>query len=195
MQKPFSQACENNKEPILGVLREEFADCQRILEIGSGTGQHAVYFAEHLPHLFWQTSDLLVNHAGINSWLGSDPAKNLAPPVLLDVSEQSWPVANVDGIFTANSLHIMAWRAVQDFFRGAGLRLSEGGVLCVYGPFNYGGVPSSQSNARFDAWLRERDSLSGVRDFEALVELAVLAGLKLRAEHPMPASPRRPIPA
>ena len=189
MSKPYSAACENNKGPILDVLREAFADCGQILEIGSGTGQHAVFFAAELPQLLWQTSDLSCNHRGITSWVAESGLDNVLPPLLLDVSESAWP-RGFDGMYTANTLHIMAWPLVRDFFLGVGRSLSAGGRLCIYGPFNYRGCYTSDSNAQFDRWLRQRDPASGIRDIEAVLALAEAQGLTLISDHEMPANNR-----
>lgn len=189
MQKPFSQACENNKESILEILRDAFVDVVRVVEVGSGTGQHAIFFARKMPWLVWQTTDLPEHHAGICSWLEEGPA-NALWPLTLDVMSDQWPVDGADGVFTANTLHIFSWEAVQAFFHGAGKCLLQGGVLCVYGPFNYGGNYTSESNANFDLWLRQRDPRSGVRDFEAVEQLATAAGFKLGSDNPMPANNR-----
>ncbi len=188
--KPFSEACENNQAPILAILREAFSAVHSVLEIGSGTGQHAVYFARHLPHLNWQTSDLAANHSGIHAWLDEASLPNTRPPIALDVNANPWPVEAVDGIFTANTLHIISWPEVEQLFRGAGQALLPGGVMCVYGPFNYGGKFTAPSNARFDEWLKARDPASGVRDFEAVCALALRHGLTLVADHAMPVNNR-----
>lgn len=188
--KPFSQACENNRQPIVEVLLRAFADCREVLEIGSGTGQHAVYFAPRLPHLRWLTSDLRVHHAGILAWLDAHPAANLSPPLDLDVDCPSWPVNRTDGVFTANTCHIMAWASVVNLFSGVSQVLAAGGTLAIYGPFNYGGHFTSDSNARFDAWLKQQAPHQGIRDFEAVNQLAKSAGLTLLDDHAMPANNR-----
>ena len=184
--KPFSEASESNKEPILAILREAFAHVRSVLEIGSGTGQHAVHFAQHLPHLIWHTSDLPANHAGICAWLDEASLPNTRPPLALDVNELAWPVAAVEGVFTANTLHIVSWPEVEKLFAGVGRVLLPGGVMCVYGPFNYHGAFTSESNARFDDWLKARDPNSGVRDAEAVGALAASHGLTLEMDHAMP---------
>lgn len=189
-ERPFSQACENNKAPILSVLRTAFADRRKVLEIGSGTGQHAVYLAANLEHLNWQTSDLEPSHAGIRAWIAATEVSNVLGPVTLDVGEPVWPVSDFDAVFTANTLHIMSWVRVQDLFAGLAHLLPADGVACIYGPFNYRGGFSSASNARFDAWLRSCDPARGIRDFEAVCELAAGAGLALRDDHAMPANNR-----
>jgi cyclopropane fatty-acyl-phospholipid synthase-like methyltransferase len=190
MLTSLSEACERNKGPILTVLRGELAGSHSVLEIGSGTGQHAAYFAAHLPHLSWQPSELPEALPELSERLRREGGPNLRPPVALDVEAQPWPVSAVDTVFSANTLHIMSWQAVEAFFRGVGALLTAPGVLCVYGPFRYHGRHTSDSNAEFDAFLRARDPLSGVRDFEALQELAQAQGLELHADHAMPANNR-----
>lgn len=188
--KQFSEACEENKDPILAVLRREFADCRTVLEIGSGTGQHAVYFSRHLPHLTWQPSDLEAQHASIDAWRAEAGLPNLLPPLLLDVAREDWPTYNVDGIFSANTAHIMAWPAVVSMFAGIGRLLKANGVFCLYGPFNYHRRYTSESNARFDVMLKQRDPLSGLRDFGDLETLAGANGLSLTRDYAMPVNNR-----
>jgi cyclopropane fatty-acyl-phospholipid synthase-like methyltransferase len=185
-----SEACERNKEPLLAVLREELAGCEQLLEIGSGSGQHAVYFAAHLPRLTWQPSELPENLAPLAERIRAAQLPNLRAPLALDVRVRPWRMAAADAVFSANTLHIIAWQAVQQFFDGVGALLAAPGVLCVYGPFRFRGRHTSDSNAAFDAYLRERDPLSGVRDFEALDALAHAQGLKFSADHAMPANNR-----
>jgi cyclopropane fatty-acyl-phospholipid synthase-like methyltransferase len=185
-----SDACERNKGPILEVLRTELADSARVLEIGSGTGQHAVHFAAHLPHLAWQPSELPEYLPPLAERIRLEGPPNLRPPQPLDVREDPWAVAPADAVFSANTLHIMAWGAVLEFFRGVNSVLESPGVLCVYGPFRFRGQHTSASNAEFDRWLKERDPVSGVRDFEALDALASAQGLTLAADHAMPANNR-----
>ncbi len=188
MSKPFSQSCENNKQYILDIIRHEFRAGGRVLEIGSGTAQHVAHFAEAMPNVQWLPSDLPRNLATVQAGLADCSLRNIATPVALDVAAEAWPVAAVDGIFTANTLHIMSELHVELFFRGVQRVLKPGGTLCVYGPFKYGGEFTTPSNARFDVWLKERDPLSGVRDFERIDALAQAAGLHLRADHAMPAN-------
>lgn len=187
---PFSQACENNQAPILSVLAQAFADRRRVLEIGSGTGQHGAYFAPRLPHLIWQTSDLSENHAGIRAWQAHRPAPNLLPPLLLDLRTSDWPEGAFDAVFTSNTAHIVAWPLVQRLMALVGAHLPSGGVLAMYGPFNYAGTFTSDSNRDFDAWLRSRDPASGLRDVEDIVALALQHGLGLEGDHAMPANNR-----
>ena len=190
IHKPYSESCEQNREPILAVLRDAFADRRRLLEIGSGTGQHAVYFAAELPQLVWQTADVRAYHPGIHAWLDEAALPNVLPPLELDVNQTHWHSGRYDAVFSANTLHIMGWPEVERFFAGVGEVLEPGGVLVVYGPFNYNGQFTSDSNARFDAWLKARDPASGVRDFEAVDALARAQGLVLQRDVAMPANNR-----
>jgi len=189
--KPFSESCERNKDPILAVLREHFVRATRVLEIGSGTGQHAVHFAAALPRLTWQTADLPANHEGIRLWISEAGLPNVLPPLTLDMLKaETWPEATFDAIFSANTFHIMSWPAVERAFGFIGSVLAPGGVLAVYGPFNYGGDYTSDSNRNFDGWLKNRDPLSGIRDFEAVDALARAQGLRLVDDVEMPANNR-----
>lgn len=190
MQYSVSEAADRNKAPILEILAKAFADTRRVLEIGSGTGQHALYFAAHLPHLTWQPSDTGEYLPALRERIDPEGGGNLREVIEIDVRTDPWPIDQVDGIFTANTLHIMSWSSVQAFFRGSGRVLAPGGTLCIYGPFRYGGRPTSDSNAVFDEFLRKRDPESGVRDFEAVDELARQQGLTLAADHAMPANNR-----
>jgi cyclopropane fatty-acyl-phospholipid synthase-like methyltransferase len=187
---PFSQACENNKPYILNVLREVFADRHRVLEIGSGTGQHACHFAEHLPWIEWQPSDLPENLPQLRPRCALYAGQNLLPALALDVRDRPWRLPIPDALFTANSLHIMAFTAVQDFFAALAEGAPDDAVLTIYGPFNYHGEYTSASNAQFDQWLLQRDPASGIRDFEAVNALAEAAGFSLQRDHAMPANNR-----
>lgn len=188
--KPYAESCEQNRAPILSVLREVLTGCRRLLEIGSGTGQHAVYFAPEFPQLSWQTSDLAENHAGIHAWLAESGADNILPPLPLDVRHEPWPVKSVDAVFSANTVHIMGWEAVERMFAGVGRILEPGGVFALYGPFNYGGRYTSDSNARFDLWLKQRDPQSAIRNFEDLDRLGRAAGMVLLRDYEMPVNNR-----
>jgi cyclopropane fatty-acyl-phospholipid synthase-like methyltransferase len=188
--KPFAESCAENRAPILAVLRAVFADRSRVLEIGSGTGQHAVYFAPELPHLTWQTADVPQHHAGIRLWLAEAALPNVLAPLALDVNRTEWHSGRYDAVFSANTLHIMSWPEVERLFAGIGAVLESGGVLAIYGPFNINGTFTSESNARFDAWLKARDPASGVRDFEAVDALARAQGLVLQQDVAMPANNR-----
>lgn len=193
--QPFSHACENNKVPILAVLKSAFANTTRVLEIGSGTGQHAVYFATNLPQLFWQTSDQAEYLEGIKArcllqghQLGIN---NLGFPITLDVTAP-WPVngTHIDAVFSANTLHIMSKSMVEAFFNGLGEYLPQLNTLCIYGPFNYQGHYTSDSNRQFDHFLKQRDSESGIRDIEWIIALAQAQGLTLVEDIAMPTNNR-----
>ena len=192
MQFSVSEAAERNKAPILEIIAKEFAHTRRVLEIGSGTGQHALYFAARLPHLTWQPSDTGEYLPELRERIRQEGGTNLRDVIELDVRANPWPIeaagGPTDAVFSANTLHIMSWSSVQDFFRGVGRVLGDPGVLCVYGPFRYGGRYTSESNAAFDNYLRGRDPESGIRDFEALDDLARQEGLALAADHAMPAN-------
>ena len=187
MSRPFSQACENNKRHILDVIRNYFTHANHVLKIGSGTGQHAVFFGAEMPHLKWQTSDLKANHPGILEWI-SQGTPNILPPVTIDVRERHWPVRHTQGIFSANTAHIMSWSEVHSMFAGCGRVLLGGGYFCLYGPFNFNGKFTSDSNEAFDAMLRERDPDSGIREFTDLLSLARHNGLQFVERHRMPAN-------
>jgi cyclopropane fatty-acyl-phospholipid synthase-like methyltransferase len=188
--KPYAESCDQNRAPILEVLRVELNNRSNLLEIGSGTGQHAVYFAAEFPDLSWQTSDRVENHAGIRAWLEEAGLSNVLAPIALDVCQDTWPDRRYDAVFSANTAHIMSWPQVECFFAGIGATLQAGGTFCLYGPFNYNGAYTSESNARFDQWLKQRDPLSGIRNFEELAKLANTAGLELKEDYEMPANNR-----
>ncbi len=188
--KPYAESCDINKHPILDVLSNIFADRHNVLELASGTGQHAVHFGRALPHLSWQTSELQEYHAGIRAWLDEAQLPNVLAPVHIDANDEHWPVAGFDAIFNANTVHILSWPEVEKLFAGIGRVLDKGGLLCLYGPFNYNGKFTSESNARFDVWLKSRNPLSGVRDFEALNTLAEAQGMTLCEDIKMPINNR-----
>ena len=185
---PYSEACVRNQAAILDQLAQIFTAPGQLLEIGSGTGQHAVYFGAHLPHLVWHTSDLPAHHAGIRAWLDQAALPNVQLPLALNVEQANWGIAGLDGVFSANTLHIITWPQVQALFAGAAHVLRPGGRLVVYGPFNYRGQFTAASNRQFDQSLRQRDPASGIRDFEAVDTLAQQHGLHLLADHAMPAN-------
>lgn len=188
LMKQFSNACERNRDPILGILLTELADKNTVLEIGSGTGQHAVYFARHLPHLSWQPSDVRSNHGSILAWRDEAGLTNLSPPLELDVG-CAWPDQVYDAVFTANTCHIMAWDEVKALFVGASRALKSGGLLIIYGPFNYDGKFTSSSNERFHSYLQAQAPHMGIRDMKDILELAG-PSLHLVSDHEMPANNR-----
>jgi cyclopropane fatty-acyl-phospholipid synthase-like methyltransferase len=188
--KPFSQACEENKLPILQVLRGYLGNARTVLEIGSGSGQHAVFFAAAFPHLVWQASDVAGYLPGIRAWIEEAGLPNLPPPIPLEVIQGPWPETRFDAVFSANTAHIMSETKVAAMLRGLSMVLAAGGLFALYGPFNYGGRYTSESNARFDTWLKAQDPRSSIRDFEWLDELARDGGLTLVADHEMPVNNR-----
>ncbi len=190
---PFSAACERNREPILGVLRDAFRDRREVLEVGSGTGQHAVHFAAALPGLRWQPTERASQIAALGARLALEGTPNLRAPVELDLSRPGWPAGPAptrrwDAAFSANTLHIVAEPLVERFFAGVGAALAEDARVAVYGPFRYRGRFTSDSNASFDLALRQRDPASGIRDAEWVQSLASAQGFRLSADHPMPAN-------
>ena len=166
-EKPFSQACENNKRAILSVLERAFANCHQVLEIGSGTGQHAVFLAEYLPHLIWHTSDQPHYHAGITAWLTDSNVRNVKPPIAFTVGQDAFPDIDIDGIFTANTAHIMQKEEAKLLMESVALHLPKGGIFCQYGPFTHSGKFTSESNQTFHFSLLER-GYGGYRDIDEL---------------------------
>jgi hypothetical protein len=186
--KAFSQSCENNKQPILEVLRPLLDGRRALLEIGSGTGQHAAFFAPRLPRLQWQTSDVAAHHPSIEAWI--DGVDGALAPITLDVDSDDWPQQRYDCAFSANTAHIMHWPSVVRMFRGVAGILDSGGVFALYGPFNYDGAYTGLGNERFDQHLRSGDAGMGIRDIEAVTDLACSVGMRLLADHAMPANNR-----
>lgn len=188
--KGFSPACERNKEPILSVLLELLPDPTFVLEVGSGTGQHAAYFARALPHVIWQPTDVAHQHASIQAYRDEAGVANFLAPLVLDLSVDAWPVCRAGALVCINTVHIVSWSAVQSLFRGAAAVLSPDGFLYLYGPFRYAHRALEPSNEQFDYALKRRDPNSGVRDFAAVDALAVENGLQLDNDVPMPANNR-----
>lgn len=189
MNKPHSQSCDNNKQPILEKLKPLLTPYQNVVEIGSGTGQHAIHFANALPNLTWQTTDLPINHSGIKQWINDSGLSNINPPLCLDLSKP-WPISQCDVIYTANTLHIVSTELVTAFFAAIKHTVSNNGLVIIYGPFNYAGEFTSDSNRQFESWLKGRDSNSGIRDIEWITELAAKANLHLLHDEQMPANNR-----
>ena len=187
---PFSPACENNKGPILAVLQRHLRPGCRVLEVGSGTGQHVVFFASELPQTVWQPSDRGDSLPIVAARVARAALANVHAPLALDVDRDPWPPGPFDAVFAANTTHIMGWPSVERFVAGVGGVLAPGGLFLLYGPFNYGGRFTSDSNESFDASLRQRDPASGIRDFEAVDALARAAGLELVEDTAMPANNR-----
>jgi len=189
-KKPYAEACVKNGLPILEVLRQKLPNCSRVLEIASGTGQHAVYFGGAMSNVEWQTSDLVERHAGIQQWLDDAGLENVLSPLSLDVMADTWPEQSYDVVFSANSAHIMSAEAVEKMFCGAAGVLVQAGLFLLYGPFIYSGVHNSESNMNFDRWLKLNQPQAGLRDVDWLREIAAKRGLKLLEDIEMPANNR-----
>ena len=186
--RPFAESAARNTAPILAVLRREFRDAADVLEIGSGTGQHAVAFASELEHLRWQTSDLDENHAAIHAWLQDAQLGNVAEPLVLDVRDATLEPESFDAVFSANTAHIMGIDAVQRMFSLVGDALRSNGVFCLYGPFRVGGAFNAPSNDAFDTGLRQRDAMMGIRDLETLDEFGAACELHRKRLYTMPSN-------
>jgi len=184
---PFSEACERNKEPILEALGRIFPTSGRVLEIGSCTGQHLVFFAPSFPELSWQPSDQLDYLEGLSARIRLEGSPNILEAIELDVSKE-WPGQLFDAVYSSNTAHIMSWESVCAMFAGVGSCLLPGGVFCLYGPFNEGGRFTTVSNQDFDCSLRARDATQGIRDLEALETLASGQQMKLTQQLRLPAN-------
>ncbi len=190
MSKPWIDAAARNKDAILEVLRDTFSAATRVLEIGAGTGQHAVHFAAAMPHLVWQTSDLPAALPGITAWVEEAALPNLPAPLVLDVTGRGWPRAGYDAVYASNLVHYMPWPAVEATFAGIGALLAAGGRFALYGPFNVGGRHVSDGNRQLDAWLRAQHPAFGIRDRDELSRLGARHGLGLCEDHGLPANNR-----
>jgi SAM-dependent methyltransferase len=188
--KQSSPSCERNKEPILAVLREVLPVPGLVLEIGSGSGQHAVHFARELIHLEWQPTDVADNLPSISAWRDEAGLANLREPLELDLFSDRWPIAAAQAVVCINTIHIVSWVAVERLFAGVGRLLKSGGTMYVYGPYRYAGRLLEPSNEEFDRWLKARDPASGVRLFEDVNRLALENGLTLAGDRAMPANNR-----
>lgn len=184
----FSQAAENNKGPILAKLQGYFAAPGRVLEIGSGTGQHAMYFSEQMPHLVWQPTDCDPYYEALQQNLMGSSTESIEKPLYLKIGGSRWPEESYDYVFSANVLHIMSAALMPAFFEGVGRRLKSGGLCCIYGPFRYDGEFTTPSNERFDQWLRGNNPESGIRDIETVCAQAHKNALSLLDDLSMPAN-------
>ncbi len=188
--KQSSPAFDRNHKPIVAALRRALPIAGHVLEIGSGTGQHVTCFGREFPGLEWSPSDVGENLASIDAWMGESGLDNISPAMELDLLGKTWPVDRVDSIVCINTVHIVAWEGVCNLFEQGAEILSPGGVLYVYGPYRYTERPLEPSNEKFDGWLKQRNPLSGIRDFEAVNALAEQNGLKLERDLAMPANNR-----
>ena len=184
----FSQAADNNKTPILEVLTSWLSDDQLVLEVGSGTGQHAIHMAAALKGIRWQPTDRLEVLPNLIKNISTYGTSNVLTPTNLDLSLNQWPAEKVDCVYSANVIHIVSEALVEKLIKGAARTLSEGGLLALYGPFKYRGTFTTPSNADFDSWLKARNPKSGVRDFEWIFELAKDSGLSFSEDRRMPAN-------
>jgi len=190
MYKPLAESCVQNQQVILDVLKRFFIEQGKVLEIGSGTGQHGVFFTAHMKHLLWQPSDLLDQHAGMQLWFDEVEHDRIKPPLELNVDDEVWPVTEIDYAFTANTTHIISALQTEKLFKHVANCLKQGGLFAQYGPFNYNGKYTSESNARFDVWLKQRDPNSCIKHFETVRELAGENNMQLVVDIEMPANNR-----
>jgi hypothetical protein len=189
-RKPYSQACENNKQVILEKLATLFSGPKTILEIGTGTGQHAVHFARNLPHLTWQPSDHPSNYQLSEPWLSEANLPNISEPLSLNVSASDWQIPTISGVFSANTAHIMSWPEVEAMFQGVSANLQAHEAFCLYGPFNYSGQFTSASNEQFDTHLKQQNPAMGIRDMDDLKRIGSDNKLVLESDFEMPANNR-----
>jgi SAM-dependent methyltransferase len=190
IMKQYAPACDRNQKFILEVLKEILPGKKKLLEVGSGTGQHAGYFAPHFPDLDWLPTDLEESLPSIKAWRDDHPGSNIEMPRVLDLAAEQWPIDSCDVVVCINTIHIVSWRLVEQLFNGAGKILSPGGVFYVYGPFKYADQELAESNQHFDAWLKDRDPESGIREFEKVNKLAEENNLKFKFDISMPANNR-----
>ena len=188
--KRFADACDRNQTPILEVLKEILPDAGKVLEIGSGTGQHAAYFSRSLSHLVWQPSDLAEALPSIEAWREESCAPNLGPAIVIDLLGNNEDLSRVDAIVCINVIHIVAWPAVERLFNIAANILNPKGILYFYGPYRYPDRTLEPSNVAFDLWLKERNPVSGIRDYAAVESLAESHGFTLGGDRSMPSNNR-----
>ena len=191
MEKPYSAACDNNKGPILEVLKQYITpENRKLLEIGTGTGQHAVFMAREFPHIDWITSDRAQNHEGIKQWLTEARVNNLKGPIQFAIGKDEFPRNSFDLVFNSNTFHSMSWKECKTLMKMLGNRLREGAQVFIYGPFNYNGTFTSESNRDFDGLLKARDPQSGIRSFEDVDANMKKNGFAFCKDHEMPANNR-----
>lgn len=190
IELPNSPAADRNKAAILEKLKDLLNGSERVFEIGSGTGQHAIHFAQAFPNLNWQTSELPSRLFVTLAVLNTVKLNNIQAPYALDVRSEEWPAINTDVVYTANTVHIMPWQAVEKMLHGVANILQANGLFIIYGPFKYEGAFTSESNKMFDASLKDFDPLQGIRDFEYVDRLSSELGLVLKHDFEMPANNR-----
>ena len=184
----FSQAADNNKTPILDVLKDWLKPGANVLEIGSGSGQHAIHFSQALSNVQWLPSDRPAVQSLLQHNAQQYGSSNLLSPITLDLAEPGWPASQMDAVYSANVLHIVSTELGETMIKGAAQCLQAGGLFILYGPFRYQGSFTTPSNAEFDHWLRVRDPDSGIRDFEWAEDLARAGDLILQEDRSMPAN-------
>ncbi len=189
-EKPYAISCDRNSAPILEVLKEYLKDYKKLVEMGAGTGQHAIYMAPHFPELEWYLLDQKDRHEGIKTWLHDFPRANVKGPIEYSIGENDWPISDCDVVFTSNTLHIVSWEKDLQFFDDLTNALSSGGLFMAYGAFNYNGDFSSESNKKFEEWLKERDPASGIKDFEKVKAELEKRDFELVKDHEMPSNNR-----
>jgi cyclopropane fatty-acyl-phospholipid synthase-like methyltransferase len=191
MNQESSTACDRNQDPILTVLKEVMTtDNKRVLEIGTGSAQHAVYFAKNLKDIVWTTSDKVSEHANITAMLIRAKLSNLRGPLAFEVGKDDFPRYNYDIVYTSNTFHIMSWKQCKNLIKILGNRLREGSQVVIYGPFNYNGEFTSESNKEFDLMLKQSDPQRGIRSFEDVNNSMTKNGFVLFKDYPMPANNR-----
>lgn len=189
-EKAYALSCDRNSDPILNVFKEKLVGREQLLEIGSGTGQHAVFMAPFFPKLTWTLTDREENHKAIIQWLFDYPRANLRGPLSYDLEKDSFPEGNFDTVFTANTIHIISWGLALKMFEQVSSALPKDGLFLIYGAFNYDGKFTSESNERFEKWLKDRDEKSGIRNFEDVVSELSKKGMDLFEDIEMPANNR-----
>jgi len=190
MVKVAVPAAERNKAPILSMLRRALPAAGTVLEVAGGSGQHAAFFAEHLPRITWQATEQPGALAGMQAWREECGAPNLPPPLALDINQSPWPVERADAVVCINAVHIIPWPAVQNLVQKGAKLLAPGAVFFLYGPFRYRNRALEPSNESFDMWLRQQDPRSGLRELESVDALMEENGLCLAADEAMPANNR-----
>jgi cyclopropane fatty-acyl-phospholipid synthase-like methyltransferase len=193
MEKPNAPSCERNKEPILEVLKKVISQFSKeeieVFEVGSGTGQHACYFTSQLENLLWTTADMEENHPGIKAWISENPER-IKGPLAFKAGENEIPKNRFDMVFSANTLHIMSWKSCKTLFKQLGKSLDTNSLVLFYGPFNYRGEFTSESNKDFNQWLKNRDPNMGIRAFEDVTNNMAKNGFFLKEDVEMPANNR-----
>ena len=188
-EKPYALSCDRNSEPILGALKEIITNQKSLFEVGAGTGQHAIFMAPHFPNMFWTLADQEDRHEGINMWLKDFPRSNVRGPVEYSIGNSEIK-GDVDVVFTANVIHIISWELSLKLFDDVSQKLPADGLFLIYGAFNYDGKFTSESNEKFEAWLKEKDPQSGIRDFEKVVSELSMRSMELAEDKEMPANNR-----